>query len=212
MNKTDLERLLTIKTMVSQFCEAHLNEEYQSYSLKLFETLSRKRKIDIKRGKAEIWAASIIYTIARLNFLFDPSNEYVLSADMICDFFGTKKSTTGNKATQIEKACNLTIGAEGYCSQDITDAFTFYETPEGFIIRQSVLLGNLFAPESEEEKEAREEENKARMDKILKEQQAARNEAKQLRIREKEPLPDEDMSDEEKKAFEKKFGKQLTFF
>ncbi|MCJ7772671.1 MAG: DUF6398 domain-containing protein, partial [Desulfobacterales bacterium] len=110
------ERLKEIKELVVSFCVECLNEELQSYALKLFDTLNRKRKISITNGKKEIWAASIIYVIARLNFLFDSENELFLSADTICDFFGTKKSTIGNKATQIEKACNLGIGAQGYCS------------------------------------------------------------------------------------------------
>jgi hypothetical protein len=42
-------------------------------------------------GKIEIWAASIIYTIARLNFLFDKANGVYITPDIICDFFNTKK-------------------------------------------------------------------------------------------------------------------------
>ena len=82
--------------------------------------LGRKRKIDITRGKKEIWSASIIHTIARLNFLFDKQNENYITADTICDFFDTKKTTVGNKATQIEKECKLRMGAEGYCSKEIS--------------------------------------------------------------------------------------------
>jgi riboflavin synthase len=35
--------------------------------------------------------------------------------------------------------CNLGIGAAGYCGKDITDTFTFYQTPEGFIIPKSMI-------------------------------------------------------------------------
>ena len=46
----------------------------------------------------EIWAAAIIFVIARLNFLFDPERAMPLSTDTICDYFDTVKSTVGNKA------------------------------------------------------------------------------------------------------------------
>jgi len=57
------ERVIEIKTMLNGFCEAHLNEELEGYAIKLCDELSRKRKIDILRGKKEIWAAYIIYVI-----------------------------------------------------------------------------------------------------------------------------------------------------
>ena len=50
------------------------------------------------------------------------------------DFFNTKKTTIGKKATQIEKDCKLRMGAEGFCSKKITDMFVFYKTHEGFIV------------------------------------------------------------------------------
>ena len=123
MDKCHLEkkqRLEQIMELVKGFCEAHLNEELTGYALKLWETLGRKRKISLARGGKEIWAAAIVYVIARLNFLFDRDNAFYLLPDTICDFFGTKKSTTGNKASQIEKTCNLRMGAKGFCSPDIT--------------------------------------------------------------------------------------------
>jgi len=133
------ERLEEIEALVVSFCVEHLNEELQGYALRLCNTLGRKRKISIIRGKREIWAASIIYVIARLNFLFDPENALFLSTDTICDFFGTKKSTIGNKATQIENACNLGMGAHGYCNPEISDALTLVELPNGLVIPKSMM-------------------------------------------------------------------------
>ena len=133
------ERLKEIRELVVSFCDEHLNEELQGYALKLCDTLGRKRKISIVRGKKEIWAASIIYVIARLNFLFDPENDLFLTADTVCDFFGTRKATIGNKATQIEKACNLGMGAEGFCSPEISEELTLVELPNGLVIPKSMM-------------------------------------------------------------------------
>ena len=159
------ERLKEIKELVVSFCVEHLNEELQSYALKLCDTLGRKRKISITSGKKEIWAASIIYVIARLNFLFDPKNELFLSTDTICDFFGTRKSTVGSKATQIEKACKLGIGAEGFCSPEISDTMTLVELPNGFIIPKSML------PDFEIVYEIADEEESRGIEKFMDEQQ-----------------------------------------
>ena len=86
-NVEKTERLNEIKELVLGFCEEYLDQELYGYALELCEMLGRKRKISITRGKKEIWAASIIYVIARLNFLFDPESEFFLSADTVCDFF-----------------------------------------------------------------------------------------------------------------------------
>ena len=133
------KRLKEIREMLHGFCNNYLNDELDNYVIKLCDNLGRNRKLDISRGKKEIWAASIIYAIARLNFLFDKENDKYISADTICNYFDTNKSTIGNKSTQIENVCNLTIGAKGYCSQEIRDSFSIYQTPEGFIIPISMV-------------------------------------------------------------------------
>jgi len=167
------ERLKEIEALVVSFCVEHLNEDLQGYALRLCDTLGRKRKISIIRGKREIWAASIIYVIARLNFLFDPENELFLSADTICDFFGTKKSTIGNKATQIENACNLGMGAQGYCSPEISDALTLVELPNGLVIPKSMMPKPEIVVEFADEKEEREFQEYMAEQKRLKERKTA---------------------------------------
>jgi len=148
-----------INQLVLAFCEEHLNEELADYALKLSKTLGRKRKISINRGSKEIWAASIVYVIARLNFLFDSENELFLTADTICDYFGTKKSTIGSKATYIENVCNIGLGAEGFCSPKISDSLTLVELPNGLVIPKSMVPRLDFVVEAandEEEKELEE--------------------------------------------------------
>ena len=148
------KKLAEIKDLIRDFCENNLHSELEGYCFKLCDTLGRKRKVNILRSNSEQWAASIIYVIARLNFLFDTKNEYHITADDICDFYDTKKSTTGNKATQIEQLCNISMGAEGYCSEEISDMFVFYETESGFIIPKFMVdrvIDVQFSDEVEEE-------------------------------------------------------------
>ena len=179
------ERLNEIKDLMLSFCEEHLNGELAGYALKLCDMLGRKRKISITRGRKEIWAASIIYVIARLNFLFDPENELFLSADTICDYFGTKKSTVGNKATQIERACDIGLGAEGFCSSEISDALTLVELPNGLVIPKSMLSDPEFAVYFAEGEEAKELEKLAAEKRRERELTAQEKRERQIAMRKK---------------------------
>ncbi len=150
-------RSMEIKKLIQDFCSQYLNEEFEGYSLKLYDELVREKIIT--RGRNEIWAAAIVYVIARLNFLFDPEHEYFITADTICDFFNTKKSTTGNKATQIVDILDIGIGSEGLCNKEITDMLTFHVTPEGFILSKTMIQNHELVVDFVDGKEAEELEN-----------------------------------------------------
>ena len=175
-------RLIEIKEILHKFCEKYLNEELENYITKLCNDLGRKRKINILHGKKEVWAASIIYAISRLNFLFDKENKNHITADILCNFFNTNKSTIGNKATQIEKSCNLTIGAKGYCSNQITDAFSFVQTQEGFIIPKNMIKERAFIVEVAEGEEAEEIEKNIENQRIIREQKIKERKERQAEI------------------------------
>ncbi|KHE91113.1 MAG: DUF6398 domain-containing protein [Candidatus Scalindua rubra] len=171
-----------IKELIRSFCEKHLNDELMGYALKLCDALGRKKKINLSRGKKEIWAASIICAIARLNFLFDKKNENYIAADTICSYFSTSRSTIGNKATQIEDACNLTIGAEGYCSKHVTDSLTFYKTPEGFIVPKNMIEDLEIVYEIAEGEDAKELERFVENQRRMKEQEIKRKQERRAEI------------------------------
>ena len=108
--------------MVSEFSDEYLDEEYKLLNIKLVEKLGRKHDPPFKRGKLENWASGIVYTIAQLNFLFDNSFYPYITADDICDFFMTKKSTAANKARDIRKLLNLKLGNEEFSTQLVLDS------------------------------------------------------------------------------------------
>jgi hypothetical protein len=136
------ERVDAIGKMIQTFGQKRLNPAYTDLSLKLCARISRMRKLSIERGRIEIWAAAILYVIARLNFLFDPENEINITADELCAFFGTKKTTVSSKAGLIQKACNLYIGDVEFSSPEIANMFRIYETEEGFLIPGSMIHEN----------------------------------------------------------------------
>lgn len=125
-------QIFEIKTLIHGFCEKYLNAELEGFCFNICDKLSRKRKLDMLRTKNDIWAASIVWVVARLNFLFDKRNKYHIESDQILDYFQTKSTTTGNKATQIQKMCNLPMGAEGFCFKVVSDAVSEYKAKYWF--------------------------------------------------------------------------------
>ena len=122
MDEKTLEKKNQLISMVSGFSDEFLDEELKDLNIKLVEKLARKREVPFKRGKLENWASGIVYTIAQLNFLFDQSFEPFITADDICNFFDTKKSTAANKARDIRKLLNLKLGDDEFSSEIVIDS------------------------------------------------------------------------------------------
>ena len=94
-------RFEEITTLTDAVCSEHLTTEYTDLCRKLCAALSRKRPSPLARGRPANWAGAILYTIARVNFLFDPAQDPHMSADDICDAAGVNKNTASAKSTQI---------------------------------------------------------------------------------------------------------------
>jgi len=131
-------RIEEVQALLEAFLREHLTPELAGYVRELWKQIGGKRTFVITGGKKEVWASAVIYVIARLNFLFDRSNPHYLSPDVICGFFGTKKSTVASKATQIEHACRIGMGQEGLCSPEISDSFTFLQFPNGLVVSKKM--------------------------------------------------------------------------
>ena len=142
VGKKKTEKVDAIVEMIETFGQDKLTPTYTGLALKLCEKISRMRKLSIQRGRHEIWAAAIVYIIARLNFLFDPENEIHITADELCAFFGTKKATVGSKAGLIQKVCDLYLGDAEFSSPEIAGMFSLYETEEGLLIPGSIIHEN----------------------------------------------------------------------
>jgi hypothetical protein len=132
-------RVDQVKGLIEAFGRSRLGQEYTGFALKLCDKIGRMRKLSIQRGKIEIWAAAIMHVIARLNFLFDPDSEIYITADELCAFFGTKKSTVSTKAGLIQKTAKIFIGDPDFSSAKIVDMFRLYETEDGLLIPASML-------------------------------------------------------------------------
>ncbi len=87
--------------LTDAFCRAHLTDEYAQLCRKLAAKLSRKRPSPLAKGRSKSWAAAILYTIARVNFLFDKSQTPHMRADELCREIGVSQGTASAKSKQI---------------------------------------------------------------------------------------------------------------
>lgn len=108
MDKTEIKsREDNIVKMVVNFCNEKIDAEYASLCEKMVRKLGRKRNNPFERGRLEIWAAAVIYTVATMNFLFDKSFEPYLPLSEIHNHFGTSSSTISQKSGQIRSMLKL---------------------------------------------------------------------------------------------------------
>jgi len=96
-----------ILNLVKEFCTQKLDDDYFELSERLLNKLGRKRDVPFMSGKIEIWAAAVIHALGTINFLFDKSFEPYTTVDEINVFFGTNKSSTGQKSKVIRDLLNL---------------------------------------------------------------------------------------------------------
>jgi Domain of unknown function (DUF6398) len=107
--------------MTNGFCDRYLDQEYKDLCEKLIRKMSRKRVVPFLSGRIEIWAAAVVYAIGSINFLFDKSFEPYATADDICNYFGTSKSTTGQKAKTIRDMFKLYYYDREFSTREMQD-------------------------------------------------------------------------------------------
>jgi hypothetical protein len=132
--KREQQKAKEIAGLIKKFGRAKLDPTHTELATKLCHTIAESPDLVLTRGRPEIWASGILYAIAQLNFLFDPSRNPHLTPDEICTFFGTKKATVSNKALLIRQTLDLNLGDEEFCTPEIADLFRFYETEDGTVI------------------------------------------------------------------------------
>ncbi|MDY0344685.1 MAG: DUF6398 domain-containing protein [Lentimicrobium sp.] len=139
--------------LTGSFCAQKLDDDYYRLCEKLILKLGRKRDVPFKSGKIEIWAAAVIHALGSINFLFDKSFEPYVTADQISEFFGTKKSTVSNKASQIKDLLKM-----GYYDSD----FSTQHMTEGNPLNDMVMVNGFIVPLSSIPKELQEMVKKER--------------------------------------------------
>jgi hypothetical protein len=111
--------------MTNGFCDSYLDEEYKALCEKLIRKMSRKRVVPFLTGRIEIWAAAVVYALGGINFLFDKSFEPYATPDDICNYFGTSKKTTGQKAKTIRDMFKLFYYDSEFSTRKMQDSNPF---------------------------------------------------------------------------------------
>ena len=101
--KGHYERLVQITDV---FCDDHLNDEYKHLCRKMAAAMCQAGS-PVVRGKAEGWAAGIVYALGRVNFLTDPSQTPHMTAIQIARGLNVSKATMTNKAKVIREELDL---------------------------------------------------------------------------------------------------------
>ncbi len=104
-----------IAALLIDFSKEHLNDEYEALCLHALEKLCRKRPSPLASGRANSWAAGIVYSIGKNNFIFDRSQKIHLSGKEIGEGFGVAASTAAAKAAEIQKALKIRMYDAEWC-------------------------------------------------------------------------------------------------
>jgi hypothetical protein len=108
-----------VLAVIEAFCDEHLDEEYTEICARMTAKLARKRPSPLQRGRADIWAAGVVYAVGQVNFLFDPAQRPHLSADQLSESLGVKKTTMANKATLIRGMLGVAVMDPEFCRHDM---------------------------------------------------------------------------------------------
>lgn len=98
-----------IKQLIIDYCKKHLDDDYLKICTKVFNDLLKNDKSIFTRGKAEIWAASVIWAVGGTNFLGDKSFEPYATLNDVCEFFNANSSTVGQKSRKIKDILDIDI-------------------------------------------------------------------------------------------------------
>ena len=128
-------RAREILAITDEACTQHLDDEYAHACRQLVGRLARKRPSPLTRGDTRIWAASAIYAVGQINFLFDRSQQPHLTADELAAGLGVVKTTMANKAALINKTLNL-----GVFEPDLTHSAILEQHPLAWLVEVDGLI------------------------------------------------------------------------
>ena len=104
--------------------------------------MSRKRNIPFLSGRIEIWAAAIVYALGSINFLFDKNFKPYATAEDICKYFGTTKSSTSQKAKVIRDMFGLEYWDKEFSISHMKESNPF----SGFVMINGMIFDKRFLP------------------------------------------------------------------
>lgn len=95
-----IQRCAEIIVLTNAFCDQFLNDEYKEICREVITQLC-VHDSPIIRGKAESWAGGVIYSVGRVNFITDPSQNPHMTAEQIAKGAGISTATMYKMSREI---------------------------------------------------------------------------------------------------------------
>jgi hypothetical protein len=90
-----------ITAIIDKVCDKHLNVEYAELGAEMTEELALLKPSPLERGREKSWAAAVVYALAKVNFMFDPSQTPHMKAADLAKLFKVSQQTASSKAGDI---------------------------------------------------------------------------------------------------------------
>jgi hypothetical protein len=136
--------------ITDEVCFEHLDAEYARLARRLVGRLARKRPSPLARGDARIWAAGVLYVLAQVNFLFDPSQSPHMSAAELAVATDVKQTTMAKKAGMINRLLDI-----GVYEPELTRVAMLEQHPMAWIVEVNGFLVDARQLPEELQEEAR---------------------------------------------------------
>jgi hypothetical protein len=99
-------RFMELCDRTDAFCDAHLDIEYKTCCREMAAAVCRSGSPAL-RGRPESWAAGVVYTVGRVNFLTDPSLEPHMTSQQIAEGLGVSVGNMQSKAKIIREGLDV---------------------------------------------------------------------------------------------------------
>ncbi|MDD3136522.1 MAG: DUF6398 domain-containing protein [Methanoregula sp.] len=126
-----------IGEIIRTVCKENINEEYYILGLLLLEKLARKRPSPILAGKAQAWAAGVLYALGSINFLFDKKTTPYINQNDLAEACGVKKATASGKGKLIRDMFKLSYWDNRFSTRSMQERNPLANlgmTKNGFIV------------------------------------------------------------------------------
>ena len=116
------------------FGKKHFDDQLIACSENLVVHIQKNWQLNIFKGNVELWAAAIVYALARYNLLFDKNAENGISPELIIGHFPEDGENIIKRAEKIEYACAFELGESSISADRVRSMINLFITQSGFVI------------------------------------------------------------------------------
>ncbi|WP_404405120.1 DUF6398 domain-containing protein [Jeotgalibacillus malaysiensis] len=103
------ERKAELLKLTKDFCDRHLNEEYEELTGHLIELMSKEEKVLFMKGQLNIWAAAVVHAVGFVNRLSSSKRDPYVPTEELFEYFGVKAATPMQKSRKLRERFNMNV-------------------------------------------------------------------------------------------------------